>query len=180
MGFTFRRVTRDDYPLLAVWLGSPHVERWWNHRFDLESIEDDFGDVIDGEEPAEDFIALLDDEPVGLMQYCHFEDYPEYVDEMAEVAPVGEGAVTIDYLVGDVDRVGQGIGTAMIAAFVERVWRTDPYATHIVVPVNSGNVGSWKALLNAGFRLVARGEMEPDAPGDDRMHEVLRLDRPGG
>jgi aminoglycoside 6'-N-acetyltransferase len=178
MQFEFRPITRDDYPLLARWLAAPHVEQWWNLRSDPDSIEDDFGDVIDGEEPAQDSIAVLDGEPIGLVQYCRFVDYPEYMEEMAAVSPVGHGAVTIDYFIGDLDRVGRGVGTAMIIAFVQRVWATDPYATHIVVAVNSDNVGSWKALLNAGFRLVARGEMEPDAPGHDRMHEVLRLDRP--
>jgi hypothetical protein len=51
-------------------------------------------------------------------------------------------------------------------------------ATCIVVPVNSANVASWKALLAVGFRLAARGEVEPDNPVDDRMHELLRLERP--
>jgi aminoglycoside 6'-N-acetyltransferase len=68
----------------------------------------------------------------------------------------------------------------MIAAFVERLWATEPGVTHLLVPVNAGNVASWRALEKAGFRKVARGEMEPDAPGDDRMHVVLRIDRPAG
>jgi hypothetical protein len=32
--------------------------------------------------------------------------------------------------------------------------------------------------LRCGFRLVARGELEPDNPIHDPMHEVLRIDRP--
>ena len=34
------------------------------------------------------------------------------------------------------------------------------------------------ALLHAGFRLVARGDLETDNPSDDPLHEILRLDRP--
>jgi len=33
-------------------------------------------------------------------------------------------------------------------------------------------------LLHAGFRIVARGELEPDNSIDDPSHEILRLDRP--
>jgi aminoglycoside 6'-N-acetyltransferase len=44
--------------------------------------------------------------------------------------------------------------------------------------VNSANVASWRALTKAGFTLVTRGEMDPDNPTDERMHEVLQLDRP--
>lgn len=175
--FTFRRLVRDDFGLLSTWLAEPHVARWWHHDPSLDSIEEDFGDTIDGLEPAEDFVATLDGEPIGVIQYCHFMDYPEYVAEMAGVYPVGAGAVSIDYLIGDPANVGRGIGRALIAAFVERIWATDPLATHIVVPVHSDNPASWRALLRAGFRLVAQGELEPDNPVDDRRHEILRLDR---
>ena len=178
MPFTFRRLTRSDFVLLARWLAEPHVVRWWSHEFTPEAIEADFGDAVDGVEPGEDWIAELDGEPIGLVQYSRFADYPEYIAEMNAVYPVGDGSATIDYLVGDLDRVARGLGSRMIAAFVEFVWRHDPGTTHLVVPVNSANEASWRALQRAGFRLVARGELEPDGPDHDRMHEILRLDRP--
>lgn len=177
--FTFRRLTRADFPLLAGWLARPHVARWWNHEFSDDAIERDFGPTVDGDERSEDHLALLDERPIGLIQYSRFADYPEYVDEVAPVTEVPAGAVSIDYLVGDPELVGRGVGTAMIGAFVERIWRVDPTATCVIVPVNSGNERSWRALRSAGFRLIARGEMDPDNPIDDRMHEVFRLDRPG-
>lgn len=177
--FTFRRLTRDDFRLLAEWLAEPHVHEWWDHEHTPEAVDRDFGPTADGEEPADDYIALLDGSPIGVVQYCHFVDYPDYLAEMADVYPVGVGAVSIDYLVGDPSRIGHGVGTAMIEAFVARIWTTDPVATHVVVPVNSANVGSWRALLRAGFQLVARGEFEPDSPRHHPMHEVLRIDRPG-
>jgi aminoglycoside 6'-N-acetyltransferase len=176
--FTFRRLTRDDFGILARWLATPHVNEWWAHEFTPEAIERDFGRAVDGDEPGEDYLASLDGTPIGIVQYSHFVDYPEYLEEMAEVYPVSDGAVSIDYFIGDPEHVGRGVGTAMIEAFVERVWATDDVATHIVVPVNSTNERSWRALLRAGFRLVARGELEPDSPHHDPMHEILRLDRP--
>ncbi len=177
--FTFRRLTRDDFELLAQWLAEPHVHEWWDHEHTPEALDRDFGPTADGDEPAEDYLALLDGEPVGVVQYCHFVDYPDYVEEMADVSPVTEGAVSIDYLIGDPAQVGRGVGTSMIAAFVERTWVEDPLATHIVVPVNSANERSWRALISAGFRLVTRGNLEPDNPRHDPMHEILRIDRPG-
>ncbi len=36
------------------------------------------------------------------------------------------------------------------------------------------HVGQWW-----GFRVVARGELEPDSPRHEPMHEILRIDRPG-
>jgi aminoglycoside 6'-N-acetyltransferase len=99
---------------------------------------------------------------------------------MAPVYPVGAGVASIDYLVGDPDMIGRGTGSAMISAFVAFVWTHDPTTTSLVVPVNSANERSWRALLRAGFRLVARGELDPDNPIHDRSHEGLRIDRPTG
>lgn len=176
---TFERLTREHFDLLGRWLAEPHVARWWAHDPSPAAVEDDFGDVVDGLEPAEDFLTFEDGVPIGIVQYCRFHDYPEYVEEMAPVYPVSTDVASIDYLIGDPQRVGRGLGTAMIAAFVNDVWERHPDVMAIVVPVNSANVASWRALLSAGFRLVARGDLTPDNPIDDPGHEILRIDRPG-
>jgi aminoglycoside 6'-N-acetyltransferase len=178
--FSFRRVTRDDFPLLARWLAEPHVKRWWNHDHSPDAVERDFGQSADGAEPSEDHLALLDGRPVGLIQYSRFADYPEYIDELIGLLEVPDESVTIDYFVGEPDLIGIGIGSAMIREFVARIWRVNPLAPCVIVAVNSANEASWRALLRADFRLVARGELEPDNPIDDRMHEILQIDRPAG
>jgi len=86
--FTFRRLTREDFGLFAQWLAEPHVHEWWDHEYTLEALDRDFGPTADGEEPAQDYISLLDGSPIGVVQYCHFVDYSEYVEEMADVYPV--------------------------------------------------------------------------------------------
>jgi aminoglycoside 6'-N-acetyltransferase len=176
---TFRRLTRDDFEMLAGWLAQPHVQRWWHHQFSAAAVERDFGPTVDGEEPAEDHVVALGGDPIGLIQYCRLHDYGDNVEELRPLIDVPAGAVSIDYLIGDPSLIGRGVGRAMITAFVERIWRTEAAATCVIVPVCSANVASWTALLRAGFTLVARGELEPDNPIDDPLHEILRLDRPG-
>jgi aminoglycoside 6'-N-acetyltransferase len=177
-GFTFRRVRRSDFPLLQRWLAEAHVSKWWNHEFSPEAIERDFGPGVDGAEPGEDYLVFMGGVAIGLIQFSRFEDYPDYVEEVEGVLPVPAGAVSIDYLIGDASLIGRGLGRAMLMAFVERIWVEQPTATCILVPVNSANIASWKALLAAGFHLAGRGEMEPDDLVHDWMHEILRLDRP--
>ena len=175
---SFRRVARTDFPLLAEWLAEPHVARWWNHEFTDEAVERDFGAAADGDEPSEDHLVLLDDRPIGLIQCARYADYPEYIEELAPLIAVPAHAISIDYLIGDPELTGRGMGTAMIRKFDQRIWHTEPDASCIIMPVCSANEASWKALLNAGFRVVARGDLEPDNPIDDPSHEILRLDRP--
>lgn len=173
----FRSMTRADFGLLADWLAEPHVNRWWHHEFTADAVERDFGPSVDGDEPSEDHLALLDGRPFGLVQYYELASYPEDVVEIARYTPVPDGAVSIDYLIGDPALIGQGVGTAMIRDFLEWIWHTNDDASCVIVPVSSANGASWGALLAAGFRLVARGEFEPDNPIDTRAHEILRIER---
>ncbi len=175
---TWRRLGEPDFPLLGRWLERPHVARWWNHQTSPEALDRDFGPAARGEEPAEDLLALLDGQPFGLVQRCRLADYPEYLTELAAVTDVPAEARTIDYLIGEPDLVGQGIGTRMIEAFVRRTWDDHPAATSIIVPVVAANRASWRALEKAGLRRVAEVDLEPDNPVDEPLHYVYRIDRP--
>ncbi|MGW2712055.1 GNAT family N-acetyltransferase [Streptomyces sp. NPDC001356] len=176
---TWRRVREQDFPLLGMWLEQPHVKRWWNHGTTAEEVARDFGPAARGQEPSEDLLALLEGRPVGLVQRSRLLDYPEYLAELAALVPVPDGAMTIDYLVGDPRRTGRGVGTAMIRAVIARTWQEHPAAPCVLVPVVAANRASWRALERAGFRRVAVGDLEPDNPVDDRAHYLYRVDRPG-
>jgi len=45
--------------------------------------------------------------------------------------------VSLDYLIGDLSRTGQGLGPAMIRAMVARTWTDHPDAPCIVIPVSA-------------------------------------------
>ena len=176
--WSFRRVELDDFALLGRWLSHPHVARWWHHEWSPEAVARDFGPSARAEEPNQDWLALLAGRPVGLLQRCWWTDYPEYLVEITPVYPPPPGAISLDYLIGEPGDVGRGLGPAMITAFALRTWTDLPGSSCLVIPVNAANRASWRMLEKAGFALVAEGEMEPDNPVDDRLHLVLRLDRP--
>ena len=175
---TFRPLARADFDLVATWLSDPVVARWWNHDTTPEAVERDFGPGIDGE-PVEFYLACAGGgRPFGLIQRYAIAAYPEYVEELEPVYELPDGALSIDYLIGEPAARGRGLGTAMIADFIAQGWTAYPQAHSVVVPVAAGNTASWRALESAGFRRVAEGEMEPDNPVDPRDHYVYRFDRP--
>ncbi|WP_431968689.1 GNAT family N-acetyltransferase [Nocardia sp. bgisy134] len=176
--FTWRRVAEADFPLLGGWLARPHVARWWNHETSPEAVRRDFGPTARGEEPAEDLLAHADGVPIGLVQRCRIADYPEYLDELRELAEVPESAMTVDYLVGEPDLVGRGVGSAMIRAALADTWAAYPEADCVIVPVAAANAASWRALEKAGLRRVAEGELTPDNPANGTAHYIYRVDRP--
>jgi len=175
---SFRRVTTDDFPLLGRWLAEPHVHRWWNHDYSAEGVARDFGPGTRGEEAGEDLIALLDGEPVGLVQRSRLEDYAEDFEPLAALVDVPRGTLTIDYLLGSVEHVGHGLGTAVIRALVADSWTAYPDAPAILEAIVEANVASWRALEKAGFVRVGTVDLPPDNPIDDRLHHLYRLDRP--
>ncbi|MFJ4688094.1 GNAT family N-acetyltransferase [Streptomyces sp. NPDC088789] len=175
---SWRRVEEADFPLLGTWLARPHVRRWWNHDPSAEAVARDFGPAARGEEPSEDFLALLDGRPVGLVQRVRLDDFPEYRDQLAALVPVPPGALTLDYLIGDPELTGQGLGPAMLRSFIARTWADHPGAPCVVVPVVAANRPSWRALERAGLHRVGVGALTPDNPVDDPTHYLHRVDRP--
>jgi aminoglycoside 6'-N-acetyltransferase len=178
LALSFRRLARDDFPLLARWLAQPHVHRWWNHETSPEALEADFGATVDRVDPAEVFIVSTGGRPFGLVQWYLFSDNARYIDELAPLLQVPGEALSMDYFVGEPDLLRQGWGAAMLRASLERIWRGYPAAPFVVVPVSAANEASWRVLERAGLVRVAEGPLAPDNPNDDWAHFVYRVDRP--
>lgn len=173
---SFRPLTRDDLPRLSAWLAEPLVQRWWHDDPSPVVVEREYGPCVDGTEPTEVFVVELDGAPVGIIQRYAIAAYPEDAAEIARLVEVPEGAVSIDYLLGEPSARGHGVGPAVIAAFVERTWDDVPTAHDVLVPVVTGNRASWRSLEKAGFTRVAEGDLAPDNPSDPPDH-VLYLRR---
>lgn len=178
VALTWRPLTAADLPLLTEWLREPQVARWWNHETTAEAVERDFGPSVRGEEPGEDLVVSVDGHPIGLLQRSVIRDYPEDLAEFAAIVDVPDGAVELDYLIGDAARRGRGLGARMIAAVVENTWSAYPAASAVLVAVVAANTASWRALEKAGLQRIAEGAMSPDNPADDPLHYVYRVDRP--
>lgn len=170
-GFSFRRVTQGDLTLLHGWLNEPGVVRWWEG--DDVSWEAVVADHVDAEtDTYERWLATVATEPVGWLA-CGPAD--EVAEEFAPWAALGirRGAAGIDYLVGDPTERRRGLGSAMIAAFVDQVvFGLHPEWTQAAADPMVANEASWRALAKAGFHHI--GDYD-DVLGACRL---MALDRP--
>ena len=169
---TFRRLTDDDLPVLHRWLNDPEVVQWWEgDDVSWEGVVREYGSAND--DPGEHWLALLGDEPVGWIQCYAWADYAHEDEAQAHLAlGVDPSAAGIDYLVGERSRRGQGLGTRMIAAFVDEVvFGMHPDWTQVSAGPFVANEASWRALAGAGFRALG------DHPDEEGPFRVMVRDR---
>ncbi|HUR49906.1 MAG TPA: GNAT family N-acetyltransferase [Acidimicrobiales bacterium] len=175
MDLRLRPLTRADFPLVARWLGEPHVGRWWDPRHDTEFVESKYGPRVDGKEPTEVFVVELDEGPIGLFQWCPADQYAWWPTELG----LAEDAVVIDGLIGEPERVGRGVGSALLRHVVPRLSERFPDATRILGAPAAANAASCRVLEKAGFTLLHEGELVRDGRPLSRIY-ALDLSATGG
>lgn len=170
----FTPLEMDDLPLLHDWLNEPGVVRWWEGEdVSWDAVVRDYGPA--STEPVEHWIVRLGDRPVGWIQCYAAADFETEEETRQWFAHgVRPDAASIDYLVGDPDLRGRGIGSAMIRAFVEQiVFGRHPAWSQVAVSPLAANVASCRALEKAGFTFV--GEFD-DLHGPCRLLVAERVD----
>jgi aminoglycoside 6'-N-acetyltransferase len=163
--FRFVPLRSQDLPLLASWLGRPHVARWWREPSELAAVAESYGPLAEGLEPTEAFIVHFSRRPIGYVQRYLIDEYPDWRASIR--GALGEaGGIGIDYLIGEPDLVGRGIGRRMISEFANSCWEHYGSCDHITVALQQENVASWRALEASGFLRVWTGNIESSDPSD--------------
>ncbi len=171
----FRPLAHGDLPLFHEWLTRPHVAEWWVQLPTMEQVVADYGPSIDGTMPFQCFIASDGDEPIGFIQSYtpaawHHEGW--WLDEN------DPGVRGIDQFLADGARLGQGLGTAMIRAFVDQLF-ADATVTRVQTDPAPENARAIRCYEKCGFRVVR----EIDTPDGRALlmyrDPPRRIDDPG-
>jgi RimJ/RimL family protein N-acetyltransferase len=169
MAIRFRPMTRDDLSLVHEWHQRPHVVRWWTVRKTFEETEAHYLPTIEGTDPTQHYLALLDGEPLGMVQTYLVSAYPDYAALIEE----GEGTAGLDLFIGDEAQTGRGLGTEMIRRFVDEIVFARPETTACAADPDVRNTASLRAFEKAGFQAV-REFVDPE---DNELHTLVRRER---
>jgi aminoglycoside 6'-N-acetyltransferase len=161
----FRPITEDDLPLLRNWLGRDHVRRWWREPIEQELAA--ASAAIDGREPADQYLIVLDGRPLGMIQTYLASSDPDW----NAIVQAGPGVAGVDLLIGEEALIGAGLGPRVLAEFTRRIVFADPDTPACIATVEEANRRSWRAFEKAGFRHVR------DLEEEGLPHRLLRLDR---
>lgn len=143
-----RPMTRGDLPDVVRWRQARHVRRWWSSDgpASLESVTARYGPRIDGESPTRMWVYEVNGRSIGLVQDYRLGDYPDY-----PVVGAGPDALGVDYLLGEVEWIGVGLGTRCLWAWAVRAQARFPeVATYFAAP-DHRNAASLRLLEKAGF-----------------------------
>lgn len=177
---TLRRMTRDDFPTLAQWLRTPHVEAWfpWEHA-DMDAgqaVEAEYGPCIDGLDPTELFVIEHEARPVGFIQRYRIGDNPSWAAALAAAVDTVD-AVGFDYAIGVPEATGRGIGSEAIRVLAGDTFERYPDVASVVVAMQQANRPSWRALERAGFERRWAGLLDSPDPSDAGPSYVYVLAR---
>ncbi len=172
----FRRLTDDDLALLHGWLNEPGVVRFWEGddvswpgviahygspelRATLATDHPEFAyDAKDADfdwEHVEKYLGLIAGEPIGWIQCYAVDDFDDE-DETQAWLKLGydETGAGIDYLLGNPEHRGRGVGSQMIRAFIDTiVFGNHPEWTQVGASPVRENGASCGALAKAGLTL---------------------------
>ena len=139
-----------DLPLLHEWIQRPHVAEWWRGVDAGGSLEDTRRKWLPRLEPnssVRGYIALLGGDPLGFIQsYVAVECGEGWWEN--ETDP---GVRGIDQFLTDGSKLGQGLGSRMVTAFVRKLFN-DLNVTKVQTDPDPKNVRAIRCYQRAGFR----------------------------
>ncbi len=144
-GISLRAIQDEDLLTIRIWLYGERVRKWFTDPEEwLREIRERGGEFSF----IRHFIASIDDTPFAFCQLypCASANEEEYA-----MYP-REGTYSLDYMIGDDDFVGRGLGKAIVRALVDRVF-TLPDARLIVAKPDADNAPSRATLESCGFTL---------------------------
>ena len=163
-----RDLEPDDLALVAHWMAEPHVARWYLAGSSVEEEVDHLRQSVAGFERVHALLVLEDGAPVGWCQWYGCDVHPEWAADIG-AAPRDVG---VDYAIGEPDRVGRGLGTALVGTLVRLVRAERPDVAFVSDP-DARNLASRRVLEKNGFQLVKIAVLASE-PTDDPM-AVYRL-----
>jgi aminoglycoside 6'-N-acetyltransferase len=143
--YHFRPFTRADLPMVARWLQTPEVLRWWGDpKEQIDLIAEDLDEPL-----MRQWIVEHEGRPFAYVQVYPLNAWPQL-----HLMHLPDGAEVIDAFIGESAMVGHG--SAFLRALAEKLRAED--APVVVIDPDYENLRARRAYARAGFVEDKQGE----------------------
>ena len=144
--------------MLYEWLQRPHVSEWWGDPETPDEVHEYCALLTRPGSRDRAYVVMDGATPIGYIQSYAAKDsgagwWPDEQDP---------GARGIDQFIAEANWLGRGVGSAMVRAFVDRLFE-DPAVTVVQADPDPGNARAIRCYEKAGFVRV-REVVTPDGP----------------
>jgi lysine N-acyltransferase len=161
-------VTSEDdrtVELVARWMAAPHVARHWQQDWSIDEWRAEI-DAQRAHAHSRPWIVAHEGEPVAYVEV-----YRPAIDVLAGSVTTDAHDLGVHLAVGDPERVGRGVGSAVLRAVGDGLLAADPESRRVLGDPDTGHDAARGAFAKAGYRLVA----EVDLP--HKRAAVMALER---
>ena len=146
------KVFRDeDIGLYKKWLYTTHVAKWYHEPLDwIDEIEKRNSEFL----WLHHYIVEYEDKPIGFCQFYEYYNSGETWNGNIDV----DGTYSIDYMIGELNYLGKGLGKQIIRALVSKISYHNN-AKRIIVQPEKENKASCGVLRSCGFEFDNQNEI---------------------
>jgi len=171
----FRPIAGADLPDMRRWLADPDVAAWWREPdLSLDALVGKYQPMIDGAEPVQGFVILIDGQALGFIQAYRIGDHPDYQRQL----DVDSDAVATDLYIGDAAWRNRGWGEVVLRVFVDRIVFDEMGTDLAVIAPEPANARAIRVYERVGFRWVKTvSVVDDDDPAKTNEEYVMLLVR---
>jgi len=162
--FIFRPASVADRPLIHIWLGLPHVAKWFYGQ-GLENTKQHLEAFFQGSSSSHYWLGFDGERPIAFLITSSIYKTD---DELAHWCSEEGDAMTLDMLIGDTEYVGRGLAHLLIQNFLIS---TFPLVAEVLIDPEATNTRAIRVYQKAGFRTL--GEFIPSH--SPHSHLMMRL-----
>lgn len=116
--FRFKKLDYTDLPLLHTWYNTSHVQACYASRpLEFHELETKYLKYISQHHGIKGFICYHNNQPIGYIQYYSIKRHQWLDVDLKDYLNCSAG---IDVFIGEVTKLGQGLGSKMIKRFLSR------------------------------------------------------------
>ncbi|MEU4193871.1 GNAT family N-acetyltransferase [Kribbella sp. NPDC026611] len=153
--FDLRPAGTADAARIAQWMSQPHIQRWWQQDWSVARWAQEIEQQAAGEHSVPCVVA------VEAEDFGYVELYRVRLDRLAEHYAYDDHDWGVHVAIGDLTRVGRGLGRRLLRALADALLAADSACQRVVAEPDVTNSPSIRAFRAAGFE--ERGELRlPD------------------